>query len=282
LPSARKTIKNVLGRAGYRVVRVPVSGRLVPPAEGSPTAEAHRPTFFPNNADFTNFNPWPIPPDLAANTMPWAKVLLDLYQKPASWPACVSPETGLLIHALVRNLRPTTIIETGTCHGASTIWIAAALELSGTPGVIHTFDDFRIPDDPQLAARPLYKDRENLVRARFRNSGLAHRIVIHKGDSSTCVTEAAPALSAAGGVQLAFIDGDHSVEGVLRDWRAAEPLVNIGGYVLLHDMWPGICNWDGPRWLADHINEVSQGRYQICDIYTAPLNYGVCLLRRVT
>jgi hypothetical protein len=51
--------------------------------------------------------------------------------------------------------------------------------------------------------------------------------------------------------------------------------------VLLHDVFPSECNWTGPRWLVDHIEAVAAGKYQFCDIYTAPLNYGVTLLRRV-
>ena len=36
-------------------------------------------------------------------------------------------------------------------------------------------------------------------------------------------------------VDLIFIDGDHSYEGLLRDWRAWSPLVARGGVVCLHD-----------------------------------------------
>jgi predicted O-methyltransferase YrrM len=36
-------------------------------------------------------------------------------------------------------------------------------------------------------------------------------------------------------VELIFIDGDHSYEGLARDWRAWSPLVAPGGVVCLHD-----------------------------------------------
>lgn len=277
----RKAIQGIFERAGYRVVRIsarPDDRGMVRPGGGDNGRAP--PVYFPSETNPAACRPWPIPADLEANAAAWARVLIDLYNKPASWPACVSPETGLLIHALVRNIRPSVVVETGTCHGASTIWIAAALELNGGAGVIHTFDDFRDPEDPALAARPLYRDRERQVRRRFRTSGLNHRIEIHKGDSAAGIEESRDRLTEMGGVQMAFIDGDHTARGVHRDWAATEPLLNPGGYLLLHDMWPDICNWDGPRWLADNIHSVSRARYQVCDIYTSPLNYGLCVLRR--
>ena len=36
-------------------------------------------------------------------------------------------------------------------------------------------------------------------------------------------------------VELIFIDGDHSYEGLVQDWRAWSPLVGEGGAVCLHD-----------------------------------------------
>ena len=88
-------------------------------------------------------------------------------------------------------------------------------------------------------------------------------------------------LEAAGGVQLAFIDGDHTPAGVLRDFRAIEPVLNTGGYVLLHDTIPAQCTHAGPRRLLDTIDKVGAGRYERMDLYSAPLNYGLGLLRRI-
>ncbi|HVQ40327.1 MAG TPA: class I SAM-dependent methyltransferase, partial [Pyrinomonadaceae bacterium] len=36
-------------------------------------------------------------------------------------------------------------------------------------------------------------------------------------------------------VDFLFIDGDHSYEGCLRDWREWSPFVNLGGIVAFHD-----------------------------------------------
>ncbi len=38
------------------------------------------------------------------------------------------------------------------------------------------------------------------------------------------------------GVDLLFIDGDHTLEGVTQDWEMYSPLVNPGGVILFHDI----------------------------------------------
>lgn len=279
-------IRRMVRSTGFDVVRItiPHEKRGPEPAAGA-TGPGSKNEFFPTDASPRRFKLWPVPPDLANRTERWARVLAEMHTRPASWPACVSPETGMLIHALVRNLRPRVVVETGTCHGASMLWIAAAMQMSASegaePGVIHTFDNYLPPRAEWLANMPLYKDRETKVRRRFERCGFGAMIRIHVGDSASNVAAARPELDRAGGVQLAFIDGDHTDAGVQRDFVAVEPSLNLGGYVLLHDVFPSICNWSGPRKLADRINTFAAGKYQMCDIYTAPLNYGVTVLRRV-
>lgn len=289
MPDVAHMLRRMIRSTGFDVVRVPAP---LPAPSAAPSTRDAQPgasqDCFPGDPTFAPYNPWPIPRDLEANPSPWARTLLHLYKERGSWPACVSPEVGMFIHAFVRNLRPRIVVETGTCHAASTIWIAAALAINdesakpGTPpSAIHTFDDFTLPSNPAISSLPLYTEREQLVRQRLKDAGVADRVTIHKGDSSSGIIAHRPALDRAGGVQLAFIDGDHSPEGARRDLAAVEPSLNVGGFILLHDVWPTICGCTGPRWLADNIRTVATGRYQVCDFYTAPLNYGLTILRRL-
>src|SRR5207253_670290 len=114
--------------------------------------EAHR--FFPKLTDQSRHpRAWEFPAFLDA-TVPWVGVLRDLYAWPASFPASISPEAGQMLYSLVRNIRPRRVVEVGSFLGASTIWMAAALEAAsadaglapvseGEPsGIIHAFDDF--------------------------------------------------------------------------------------------------------------------------------------------
>ena len=127
----------------------------------------------------------------------------------------------------------------------------------------------------------LLEDRAAWIRDRLRNAGLDHLVTLHRGDSGPMISRMQAELAAAGGVQMAFIDGDHTPAGVLRDFRAIEPVLNTGGYVLLHDTIPAQCTHAGPRKLLDTIDEVVRGRYERMDLYSAPLNYGLGLLRRI-
>lgn len=280
-------IQSALGAFDLRLIRWPRSV----PANGAPAPAPG--AFFPTGP----VRPWTIPADLrvlAGSGVAWAAELVDLYQHNAAWPSSIAPEAGMLLQALVRNIQPTTIVETGTCVGASTIWMAAGLDLLGPaspPRVIHTFDDFRDVADQRLALSPLFQNRLEGVKARFERAGVAGRIRIHVGDSKVKLVEARAALAAsgggdggsggAGGVHLAFIDGDHSAGGALADLLAVEPVLSVGGYVLFHDTFPTVSNHTGPRHVVDNLATLAAGKYQLCDLYTAQTNYGLTLLRRI-
>jgi predicted O-methyltransferase YrrM len=225
---------------------------------------------------------WPFPPYLDNPAVPWLRTLKDLYSRPQSFPASLSPEAGLLLHALVLNIRPRLIVEVGMFLGVSTLWMGAALEQSGS-GLLHGFDDFT----PVLPAawRPqgLEIDRELFVRGVVESAALTHRVTLHKGRSTPTLFTAHDELRAAGegGVQLAFIDGDHTAFSGTHDLLAIEPLLQTGGYLILHDTFPELCSYDGPRFVLDHINRLGAGLYESCEIYLAPVNYGLAVLRRV-
>ena len=54
-------------------------------------------------------------------------------------------------------------------------------------------------------------------------------------------------------VDLLFIDGDHSYEGVAADYRLYRPLVRPGGLIVFHDIVPAATTGDpraGHRWVG--------------------------------
>jgi predicted O-methyltransferase YrrM len=209
---------------------------------------------------------------------------------PIAFPDSISPEAGLLIHALVRNIQPRVVVEVGAFVGISAHWIAAALaefaagqpaDLSSPPH-LHVFDRFDPIRKGAWREAELLEDRRAWIADRLRAADLEPFVTLHAGDSAPQIDAARADLVAAGGVQLAFIDGDHTPAGVLRDFRAIEPALNTGGFILLHDTIPEQCTHTGPRRLLDTIQEVGTGRYEKMDLYSAPLNYGLGLLRRVS
>lgn len=266
---AVKLVQAGLGRFGMRLVRWPKKLHS--------DAEAARPgTFFPVG----DHRPWRIPDDLRQRPEAWARVLVSVYENKACWPSSIAPEAGLLLHALVLNIRPRLVVETGTCLGVSTIWMAGALRAIGG-GELHTFDLYSKPPDERLGSSDLFQNRREGVEGRLAAAGVADLVRVHQGDSAAALLAAQDSFSAKGGVQLAFIDGDHSPKGALADFHAVEPVLPIGGYVVLHDLFPEVCNHLGPRWLIDNLSLVTKARYQVCELYTAQTNYGLGVLRRV-
>ena len=80
-------------------------------------------------------------------------------------------------------------------------------------------------------------------------------------------------------IDLLFIDGDHSKRGCLSDFFMFLPFVAIGGYIVLHDIYPENCGCDGPRWVIDHCVKRSRA-FELLEISTYPNNYGMAIIRK--
>ena len=115
------------------------------------------------------------------------------------------------------------LVEIGVWHGVTTRRLRAAMDRNGTLTAVDPFPAGRLGVSLQqrIAHREVGAVRNGHVtwiRARG--------------------TEAAPGHDP---VEFIFIDGDHSEEGLLADWRAWHSLVAPGGIVALHDSrsYPG-------------------------------------------
>jgi predicted O-methyltransferase YrrM len=257
---------------------------------------------------------WEFPDYLANPDCRWLFALRELYTQPITFPASLSPQAGMLIHSLVRNLRPRVIIEVGMFCSISTHWMASALLENGcTPGVdavIHCFDDFAPITKGPWRDDEMPEGRQEFVTDRLTKAGLIDFVRLHPGDSSTNITNAYDELRDLGGVDLAFIDGDHTIPGAVADFVTTETVLNTGGYVILHDTFPNQCGGHkGPRHILDHVRTtrpdparasgritlgrgqaeapdpqpqaVGEGLYDRIDVYLGPVNYGLGLLRRL-
>ncbi|MEM8757689.1 MAG: class I SAM-dependent methyltransferase [Planctomycetota bacterium] len=236
---------------------------------------------------------WAFPAWLRNESVPWLRTLAELYDHPAAFPASISPEAGLLLFSLVRNIRPRTVVEVGSFIGVSAIWIAAALEDIGDdpaasgddaaarPGRLHTIDNFE--DLPESGYRTAAAgDRQALVERHLRHARLDHRVTIHAGTSWDVLEAESETFRDAGGVHLALLDGDHSAEGLRKDVIAVERSLPTGGYLIVHDTIPERCGGHvGGRHLLEHINSFAAGLYEQVELYLAPLNYGLGIFRRM-
>jgi hypothetical protein len=124
----------------------------------------------------------------------------------------VTPER-LLLYALVYGLRPKHCLEIGTAQGGSALIICSALDEIGLGQLVI------VDPAPQIAP-------EHWAR-------MAHRAALIVGRSPEALSQAQQL--AGSKFDFVFIDGDHSFEGVLKDIEGVIPLLDAGGYILLHD-----------------------------------------------
>jgi predicted O-methyltransferase YrrM len=187
----------------------------------------------------------------AASRAPWATVR-EYLQSPRRAHAWMDAQRlgivqvraeALCLLRLVERSRPRTVLEIGTLHGGSLLlWARAA----ASDATLISVD--RPPwevDDPAERAK----------RAAIERVGSRHqRVRTLRGDShDPALQQQARLLLDATAVDFLFLDGDHSYDGVARDFHDYVDLVRPGGMVALHDIQPHSRGWGGdvPRfWQA--------------------------------
>ena len=114
--------------------------------------------------------------------------------------------------ALIDEIKPSLIVETGTRFGGSALWLADQLELLGHGRVV-TIDIEELPDRPEHP-----------------------RITYLMGSSSDpAILDRVRELNPEGGPVLVVLDSDHSRDHVLAELRLFAPLVGPGSYLVVED-----------------------------------------------
>jgi predicted O-methyltransferase YrrM len=127
---------------------------------------------------------------------------------------------------------PRRLLEIGTGRGGTLFLLARVAQ---EDAVLVSID---APEgEATFGGRPAYKRRSRLYRAL---GGEHQRVVFVAADSHQERTRDR-VLDVLGGdrLDLLFIDGDHTPEGVDADFRMYSPLVREGGLVAFHDIVPG-------------------------------------------
>jgi len=102
--------------------------------------------------------------------------------------------------------RDTTIIETGTNFGSSSIVLAQALVDARVPsGRLHTFE--------------IDQDTFDRARSNIAEAGLAPHVVQHLGDAKALLPDVVAGLAS---IRVAFLDGSHLVEDAVNEFRSVE------------------------------------------------------------
>jgi predicted O-methyltransferase YrrM len=146
-------------------------------------------------------------------------------------PMQVESEIGAFLEAVSAE-PPRTLLEIGTGRGGTLFLLARAAD---ERAVLVSVD---APEgDAAFCGRPAYKRRERLYGALGRPD---QRVVYISADSHDDATKTRVQQELNGApLDLLFIDGDHTFEGVEADFRMYAPLVRSGGLVAFHDIVPG-------------------------------------------
>ncbi len=140
------------------------------------------------------------------------------------------------IFGLVRAMKPEVCVEIGSAQGHSACHIGAALEENGK-GMLYAIDPHTVT---------AWNDRDSedsfpMIQRNLAAIGVSHRVELLR------TTSAGAAEDWSRSIDLLFIDGDHSYEGVKNDWNLFHPFVRPGGVVLFHDTAWQIENPDAMR-----------------------------------
>jgi len=139
------------------------------------------------------------------------------HQKPAELESLI---------ALVRERRPRTVVEIGTHEGGT---LYALCQAADPEAMLVSID---LPGGMWGGG---YSRREARRFRGYAQPGQALHTLRRNSQKPRTVRKLRSLLDGRG-IDFLMIDGDHSYEGVKRDWELYEPLVSSGGVIAFHDV----------------------------------------------
>lgn len=180
-------------------------------------------------------------------------------------------DSAWLLYGLARSLKPTVCVEIGSARGKSACFVGLALKRNGH-GKLYAID-------PHTQTN--WNDRESvdtlsIMAKNLRKAGVVDYVQIIRKTSGEAVAGWTTS------IDMLFIDGDHSYEGVKADWKRFLPFVKPFGVVIFHDTL-----WDirpDPKWKRDDmgvprfVDELRKAGYPAI---TIDQDFGVTLVQPV-
>lgn len=195
---------------------------------------------------------------------------------------------GFIFYGLARTLRPRHVVVIGSKAGFAPVCFALALK----DNVGHTISSVGCgttclshPQERGLVSfiDPSYSihrgdighsygigtwDTPSSTTTIFEDHGVASVVTHYKMTSATYLQTH----TNDGGIDLLYIDGDHSYEGIMHDLTEFRPHLNPGAFVLAHDVAPDLEDSEGHEVLRD----LPEGMY---DVVTIPISPGLAIMR---
>jgi predicted O-methyltransferase YrrM len=182
-------------------------------------------------------------------------------------------DSSAILYGLIRSMKPEVCVEIGSARGNSTCSIAAALK-ENEHGKLYAID----PHMPTDWNDNFSVDTFDILRSNLSALGLTDHVEIIRSRSE----EAARDWTRA--IDLIFIDGDHSYEGVKRDWDMFVKHVSRFGLVVFHDtIWdlrplPEVIRTRPAIGVPRFVDELRQLGYPVI---TLDRDYGVSIVQPI-
>jgi len=130
-----------------------------------------------------------------------------------------------LLHGLVRSLAPDVVVETGSARGWSACHIGLALR-ENVRGKLYAIDPHTSTDWNDSGGQ---ETSLTVFHRHITAMGLDPYVEVIRANSHTA------ARGWTRPIDLIFIDGDHSYEGVKADWELFSPFLTPSGIAVFHD-----------------------------------------------
>lgn len=174
-----------------------------------------------------------------------------------------------LLYGLVRSAQPEVCVEIGAARGKSACYMGTALKENGQ-GRLYSID----PHCQTAWSEGAAADSYTAFCRHVARLGLAEQVVCVRAYAEAAAREwTLP-------IDLLFIDGDHTYEGVKRDWTLFAPHMRPFGYVVFHDT-----AWDlapDPRWARADMGVprfVDELRQQGYPVVSTLANFGCSIVQ---
>lgn len=178
-------------------------------------------------------------------------------------------DSAWLLYGLARSLKPKVCVEIGSARGKSACYVGMALMENGF-GKLYAIDPH---------TRTNWNDSQSVdtlpvIEHNIRSLGLTKYVEIVRKTSHDAVKEWSQP------IDLLFIDGDHTYDGVRRDWDSFSPFLAEFGVTVFHDTL-----WDlnpDPKWYRPDMGVpgfVEYLRKEGYPVLTINQDFGVSILQ---
>jgi predicted O-methyltransferase YrrM len=179
-------------------------------------------------------------------------------------------DSAWLLYGLARSMKPRVCVEIGSARGKSACYLGMALRENGI-GKVYAIDPHTSTDWNDTDSVDTYE----IIRSNVQQFGLGRYVEIVRETSA----EAAKRWDRP--IDLLFIDGDHSYDGVRRDWEAFSGFLSEFGVTIFHDTLWEIA--PDPRWYNPKMGVprfVDDLRKEGYPVMTINQDFGVSIVQR--